>query len=79
MNTSDFLDVLCEALLREPGTISLDDTPDTIEEWDSIGHLSIIAAVDSELSVPIETEEMQTFSSIRQLVDVLKGAGALED
>lgn len=75
----EFLDALCASLNREPGSITLDDTPDSLAEWDSVGHLSIIATVDQELSVPVDEEEMQTFTSIGQLVDRLKARGVLED
>ena len=79
MNTSQFLDTICEALAREPGTLSLNDTTDTVEEWDSVGQLSIIATIDAELHVPVDSEEMQSFTSLRQLVDILKARGALEE
>lgn len=79
MTTSDFLDAVCDALRRPPGTLMLDDTPQTVEEWDSVGHLSIIATVDAELGVETDTPELQMFSSLRQLVDALKAKGVLEN
>ena len=78
MKTAEFLNVLCESLNREPGSLKLDDTTDTVEEWDSVGHLSIISAVD-QLGVPVDNEDMQNFASIRELVDKLKQKGVLED
>ncbi|MGA2082716.1 MAG: phosphopantetheine-binding protein [Holophaga sp.] len=79
MKVQAFLDALCEALNREPGTITLADTKETLAEWNSIGHLSIIATVDSELNVPVDTPEMQKFSTIAELVARLKALKALED
>ena len=71
MNVQEFLDAVCEALGREPGSLSLQDTPDTVEEWDSVGHLSIIATVD-DLGVSVNDEEMRSFTSIQELVDRLR-------
>lgn len=79
MKTMEFLDCICEGLNRDPGTLSLDDTPDTVEEWDSVGHLAIMSTIDSALGVPPEDEELRDFVSLRQLVDALKARGALED
>lgn len=79
MKTDAFLDVLCEALNRDPGTLTLADTPETVEEWDSVGHLSIVATVDGELGVSADEAEMQSFGSIGDLVTALKARGALED
>ena len=79
MKVKDLLDVVCEALGRDSGTLSVNDTPGTVEEWDSVGHLSIIAAIDEELGVPVDEEQMRNFSSIRELVDCLKARNALED
>jgi acyl carrier protein len=79
MVTGDFLNRLCEALAREPGSITLDDTPETIPEWDSVGHLAILATIDSALGLATDSEEMRNFTSIRQLVELLKTKGALED
>jgi acyl carrier protein len=78
MTVTQFLDVVCEALGREPGSLSLDDTPQSVEQWDSIGHLSIISTVDEALGVAVDDEEMRTFTSIRELTDRLKVRDAIE-
>ena len=79
MKTQEFLDLVAKALQRQPGTVTLNDTPDTLEEWDSIGHLAIIAILDSKLGIDPEAEELTDFTSIRELVDALKTKGTLQD
>jgi acyl carrier protein len=78
MTTTQFLNVVCDALGREPGSLSLDDTPQTVEQWDSIGHLSIISTVDEALGVPVDDEEIRVFTSLRELTDTLLARDALE-
>jgi acyl carrier protein len=75
----EFLDDLCAALNREPGSLNLSDTPNTVEEWDSVGHLAIISSIDSALGVSPDEEELRNFNSLRELTDRLKKRGALED
>ncbi len=78
MKTSDFLNSVCEAMGRAPNSLSLDDTPQTVSEWDSIGHLAIIAAVD-EIADGADSDDLRTFTSLRQLAEALKKRGILED
>ncbi|MFZ1936710.1 MAG: hypothetical protein WCB27_18135 [Thermoguttaceae bacterium] len=50
MKTNEFLDLICGALNRKPGTLALADTNKTVEQWDSLGHLMLITVV-SKLGV----------------------------
>ncbi len=79
MKVSEFLDLVCSALNRAPGSLSLDDTPQTVPEWDSIGQISIITTIERRLAYRATTRDMRTFGSLRQLVDQLKKRGALEN
>ena len=79
MKVADFLRTLCASLSRQPDSLSLEDTPQTVEEWDSIGHLTIIATVEEALGIEIDDKELRTFTSIGELVDRLKTRKALEE
>ena len=46
MNEQEFLTVVETALELNHGTISLDADMDSIEAWDSLGHLTILSALD---------------------------------
>lgn len=78
MNTDEFLDMICKALEIEEGSITLDDDVDTIEEWDSLGHLSIIEALDS-LGIDTSQEENRNFDTIAKLVELVRKEGVLKD
>ncbi len=79
MKVHEFLNAVCKALNREPDTLTLDDTPKSVPEWDSIGHLSIIAAITEALDIPVDDAQLQDFGSLGQLVDRLKARNALEE
>jgi len=79
MKTQDFLAAIAESLNRSPGSLKLEDTPDTIEEWDSVGHLSILSTVEEKLGFLPDGDEYMSLSSIQELVDLLKARGDLED
>jgi len=79
VKTREFLDAVCDALRREPGSLGLEDTPSTVVEWDSVGHLAILATVDSKLSIPIDESDVQQFGSLRELVEKLRSKGVVLD
>ena len=78
MNTTELLNMLCKALEIEEGSITLDDTVDTIEEWDSLGHLSILAALDL-LSIDTDKDEFRNFDTVAKLVELVRKEGIIKD
>lgn len=78
MTTAEFLNEICDVLGRDPDSLTREDTPKTVKEWDSMGHLTIIATVDDLLEVSVEDEEMRNFQSIGELLDRLNSRSALE-
>lgn len=79
MKTQEFLNEICENLGRAPGTLSLTDTPQTVPEWDSLGHLTIISTTEQVLGADIADPTFQTFGSLGDLVTRLKARQLLGD
>jgi acyl carrier protein len=46
-----------------------------IEQWDSLGHMSLVAAIEDEFDVQLDTEQVIDMSSFRVAVDMLRGLG----
>jgi acyl carrier protein len=51
--------------------ISLESTFETIPNWDSLGHLRLIMAVEEAFSIRFTTEEIPTLLSVRLLCDTV--------
>jgi acyl carrier protein len=43
-----------------------------IPEWDSIGHMSLISALEDEFEITIETDDIVDYSSYRKGIEILK-------
>ena len=43
-----------------------------IPEWDSIGHMSLIAALEEEYKISLETDDIIDFSSFKKGIEILK-------
>lgn len=54
---SDVLDVPTARLTRE-------SSPDTVETWDSVAHLSLILAVEQELGITFNLDELDAMTSV---------------
>lgn len=43
-----------------------------IDEWDSIGHMTLVAALEEEYKITLETDDIIDFSSFKKGVEILK-------
>ena len=47
-------------------------TMDTVDRWDSIGQMSLIAVIEDAFGFEFEPEEVMTFNSFISGIDILK-------
>lgn len=59
-----FIDLLKETLEIEDRDIALTDTFRDYDEWDSLALLSVIAMIDEEYNVIIESNEFQKLQTV---------------
>ena len=57
--------------------ICLDDSIDTIEEWDSMLHIELIIALEESYSIRIEPEDIVTLTGVKSIQDYLNNKGLL--
>ena len=43
-----------------------------IDEWDSIGHMTLVAALEEEFKITLETDDIIDFSSFKKGKEILK-------
>jgi len=46
-----------------------------IEQWDSLGHMTLVAAIEDEFGVQLDTEQVIDMSSFKVALDMLRGMG----
>jgi len=63
-----FLASFKEALQIEDREILLDDVFRDYEEWDSLGRLSLIAALDEEFDLQIEDKEFEKLTTVGDIL-----------
>ena len=73
MEVENILKIIANALELEPENISLNTGMDDVEKWDSLGHLSILVALDKNIDGNISgITDLATADSVSKIVDILK-------
>ena len=79
MTTQEFLNLLDEALGLPAGSVGLDGTPETVDAWDSVGQLSILATIEQQVGVATNAPDLVNATSVADLATALRARGVLED
>jgi acyl carrier protein len=51
--------------------VTIDDTRDSLAEWDSLGSLLLLAALEEEHNIVISADELEQMTAVRQICDLL--------
>ena len=67
-----FIDLFKEVLEIEDRDINLSDEFRQYDEWDSLVYLSVIAMLDDEYDIVIETDEFKKLITVGELMEEVK-------
>ncbi len=70
-NLAKYQDAFIEAFEIEDKNQLLNLKYQSIDEWDSIGHMALMAELESAFEITIKTEDLIVFESYKQGVDIL--------
>lgn len=71
-------EILADVLGLDPSDVTERTSTETVEEWDSLGHLTVVLALEEEFHVSFDDEEtlaVTTFSAIGAVVRGKLGIG----
>jgi acyl carrier protein len=57
------------------GTFSLDMAPEDVQQWDSLGHMRLVAELEAAFGVQFEVDEITEMSSGGKIVEILQAKG----
>ena len=70
---STVMEIIEKALELEPGALRVDSNSERIENWDSLGQLSILVALDRHFDGKISgLSEMADANSVLKILKILK-------
>lgn len=78
LDINELFTLIAESLDVERETIKETSSSESIDEWDSLGHLSILSALDEVTDGKAsEVEELAAALTIEDLIKILSNAGLL--
>ena len=63
--------VFCEVFDDDDIVIGETTTADDIEDWDSLEHITLVAAVESEFKVKFSMGQVVTLKNVGEMVDLI--------
>ena len=72
MDTQKFIELFAEALDIEASELNVDTEFRTLDVWDSMVYLSVIAMLDEEYDVQIENAEFKTLKTLGNIINYIE-------
>lgn len=74
-NSMKLADVFSEALGIDKNRVNDELSYNTIEEWDSVAHMQLIAALEDAFEIMLDTDEILDMSSFAKARSIIAGHG----
>ena len=67
---------ITDALGVQDRVVSLDDTRDSVAEWDSLGKVLLLSRLEEDLNLVVSADDIDSINSVKEVCDLLKKANA---
>ena len=74
-NSEKYQDVFSKSLSIESKKFNEDLKYNEIQEWDSIGHMTLMSGLEEEFKITMDTDDIVDFSSFTKGFEILKKYG----
>jgi acyl carrier protein len=72
MNSQEALDWVSETFEEPPGRIGVGTMREEIPGWDSLGTLSLIAALDERFDIHLSEQDIEALRSVKDILSLLQ-------
>ena len=76
MDTQKALEWITDALGVQGRVVTLEDTRNSLAEWDSLGSLLLLSRLEEDHQLVVSADEIETIKSVREVCDLLEKANA---
>ena len=70
-NLKKYTDVFIKSLSIDESKFNEQIKYNEIEEWDSIGHMTLMSSLEEEFKITLETDDIVDFSSFKKGIEIL--------
>tara|TARA_B100001027_G_scaffold210166_1_gene177023 strand:- start:1252 stop:1491 length:240 start_codon:yes stop_codon:yes gene_type:complete len=71
-NKEELKKIFIESLSIDKKNFSESIKYNSVPEWDSIGHMTLVAAIEEKFKITIDTDDIVDFSSFKKGIEILK-------
>ena len=61
-----------EAFQVDPASIGLETKPGDVNGWDSMGHITLVSALESEFQLSFDVDELMAMENVREIVRIIE-------
>ena len=79
MTREDALHWIAEIFEESPENVRPETPRDAIPTWDSLGVLTLMAALSERFDITVETEELDRMKTVNDILAVLRRAGKMTE
>lgn len=73
MNSNEFIEKFAEALeIEDASALTAETEFRSLDEWDSLAYLNVIALLDEEYDIQIENAEFKTLRKISDIIGYIE-------
>jgi acyl carrier protein len=69
-------EVIVRVFAVDAGGLDATSSPESVEGWDSMGHLNLVAALEQEFGVSIDIADVMEMVSVKKIREILLRYGA---
>lgn len=72
MDTQRALQWLTDIFAVKNRVVSIEDTRDSLAEWDSLGSLLLLSALEEEHKIVISADDLEAMKAVREICSLLE-------
>lgn len=72
MITSEIFDIIKKAFPNSTSEITETTTANDVDEWDSLGHIMLIQAIEEKYQIQFDIDEMIGFNQVGDIIKAVK-------
>ena len=72
MNVQEFIENFAEAIDVESSNLTVETEFRTLDEWDSVAYLSVIAMMDEEYDIQIEMSQFKQLKTLGAVAEYIE-------
>jgi acyl carrier protein len=68
-------EIVARVFGAEPASLGASSSPESVEGWDSMGHLNLIASLEKDFNVSIDIGDAMEMVSVKRIREILLDYG----